>query len=90
MARDTFEPQPSANLHAQPAAIVAAIILNAVLRETKAKHRERYIARIKAVCAQFERGPNVFGIHDREPYAQAQARADAAEALRRLLEREKA
>jgi hypothetical protein len=78
---------PAPNLAASPAALVALAIADCMEREfLKPKQQLRVLAAIDAARRSLHYGDGVVRIRDREPNAQAQARADAAEALRLILQ----
>ena len=80
------DPTRTANLHTSPAATVALVIFQAACVEfQKPKQRRRLERALADACVRIESREGVLRIRDREPHAQAQARVDAAAALRILL-----
>lgn len=77
---------PSSNLGASPASLVGQVIFAAAWMEfPKSKQRARLVASMREAVAALESRAGVLGIREREPAAQAQARADAAFTLRALI-----
>lgn len=79
-------PAPSTNLRTSAAAMAAAVVFDAAWREfLKPKHRVRLIAAMREAIDRLERDGGVLRLRTVDPVAVAQAAADAAEVLRRLV-----